>query len=526
MGHGIPTRVSCEWPWLRVCVAAVLVLGLGCNRQADAVPSGPAFTVLFAQPVLQVDPRMVTDTYGIKASRLLFASLVRVDADTLELVLDLAESFEQTAPLIYRVRLRSGLRFADGSALLSDDVVATYKSIVDPALGSPFAPNYKRIAEVRAVDPLTVEFRLSEPHATLYSDLEMPIIRAEDAGHVIGVTSAAIGAGPYQLTRASTGRLHLQANPFWFHGRPRFEQLDLVTVRDDNTRVLRFLAGGADVAIGVIPPLMVPMFEADKRFVVTSRVGVGTTYIGFHTELSPVSDVRVRRALAMALDRQTLMDSKFQGRAELARSWIPPGHWAYASEVPLVGYNVAGAKRLLDEAGYRDPDGDGPQQRFTLTLRTGSDRYRLSIARAMVSMFAGVGVRVEVRPSETATLLADLNQGHFEMTLLQMPEVFEPNVLETFFHSKSIPGRGEGKNRWRYSSPALDAALNRGRQTSEREARRAAYVEAQQILARDLPVVPLWHEHAVMVTSARVGAVRTPRDARISGQLVFTDPAQ
>jgi peptide/nickel transport system substrate-binding protein len=158
---------------------------------------------------------------------------------------------------------------------------------------------------------------------------------------------------------------------------------------------------------------------------------------------------------------------------------------------------------------------DSAAPALTLTLRCGSDRLRQSIARAIAAMLAEVGISVDLRPTEVATLISDLGRGRFELTMLEVPEVVEPHVLTWFFGSEHVPGEGhEGANRWRMRSPALDAALERGRANPEREVRIAAYHEAQRILAEELPVIPLWHEDVVSVKSRRAAAIAVPRLGR------------
>jgi peptide/nickel transport system substrate-binding protein len=132
-------------------------------------------------------------------------------------------------------------------------------------------------------------------------------------------------------------------------------------------------------------------------------------------------------------------------------------------------------------------------------------------------MFREVGIDAELRPTETATLIADLDRGHFELTTLQIPEVMEPHVLSWFFASDRIPAPGrEGANRWRFRNAELDAAFERGRSHIERAVRVAAYRDVQRILGEQLPVIPLWHEDVVAVRSARAAAFRVPRDGRFS----------
>jgi peptide/nickel transport system substrate-binding protein len=472
--------------------------------------------VVLPRDVQELDPRFVSDAYGHKISRLIFASLLRIEPQTLEAVPDLAEAVDVISDVEYRVRLRSGLTFSDGSVLDANDVVATYKSVVDPALKTRYAPTYSRIAQVEALDAQRIVFRLNGPHASFLTDLELPILRAEDAHRRIAVEGGPtpIGAGPYRLSRREPGRIDLDANPHWYGGTPLVPRVRMLVVRDDNTRALRLLAGAADLAMNAVPPGLVPLFTHDARFEVESAPGIGTTYLGINTQAPALRDERVRRALAYAIDRNALIATKFSGRAQAASSFVPPGHWAYAAETPRYERDLERARALLDQAGLVAQPG---APRLVLRLRCGSDRFRVSIARAIAAMLADVGLDVSVQPTEMATLIADLDRGRFELTLLQLPEMIEPHVLSWFFASDRIPGAGhEGANRWRFANPELDAAFERGRRNFDRAQRRAAYADVQRILAQQLPVIPLWHEAVVAVRAVSAPRVAVPRDGRFS----------
>lgn len=488
----------------------VMVWAAACTsepREDDAI------VVLLPRDVQELDPRLTGDAYGHKVSRLLFASLVTIDPQTLMPVPDLAQSVEEIDPQTYRVRLRKGLQFSDGSALDAQDVRSTFESVVDPALGSRYASTYRRIARMTIEDSLTIRFELTGPHATFVTDLELPIVRAEDRAHAIGGIRSPppIGSGPYVLQERVDGRIELGANPHWHRGRAHRTHVRLLVVRDDNTRALRLLAGAGDMAINAVPPLLLPLFEQRAGFVVQSVAGAGTTYLGLNLEAPAFADPRVRQALAYAIDRPALIRNKLAGRARIANGFLPPGHWAEASGAGY-RYDPKHAVQLLEAAGkHADESG----QRLRLTLRCGSDRARVSIARAMAAMLADVGVVVDVRPTETASVLAALNRGQFELTFLQVPEVVEPHLLSWFFGSDHVPGKGvEGANRWRLRSAALDHALEEGRSHTDRATRLRAYATANQILQRELPVIPLWHEDVVVVMGARAGDMSVSRLAR------------
>ena len=496
----------------------ILVIGLGCSRAPEREED--ALVVMLPRDAEQLDPRFVGDPYGLRVSRLLFASLVTIDPRTLEVIPDLAESVTAKSPTEVLVKLKPGLRFSDGSALDAEDVVATFEGVVDPKLRSRYAHTYRRIAEMRVSNPLTVLFVLREPHATFLTDLELPIVRSEDAHRRIATPEEPfpIGAGPYRLVKRDPGVLELRANPHWHRGTPIQPKLRLVVIRDDNTRALRMLGGEGDLAIASIPPLLLPMFENDERFETRSAPGISTMYLGFQTRSDKLSDVRVRRAIAHAIDRDLLVRAKYHGLARVTESWIPQEHWAAVQGLPALTFDPDRAKALLDEAGFPDPPGDAP--RMSLVLRTTSERFRQSVARAIAAMLRDVGVEVDVRPSEAATLISDLNRGRFEITLLQVPEVIEPHVLSWFFDSSRIPGPdSEGANRWRYANGALDALFEHGRTRIVRAERQAAYEEVQRVLARDLPVLPLWQPDTVAVVR-RGSTFDVPRDGRF-GTLAF-----
>lgn len=494
---------------LAFAVGPLFALFVACSPEPQ-VAGATERVVILPREVDELDPRYVGDAYGLKVSRLLYASLVTIDPRTLSPVLDLAERLTVEGPLRYRVSIRRGLHFADGSELDAHDVVATFRALVDPRVKSRYRSSYERMRSVSADDDHTVTFELSEPNATFATDLEMPVLRQEDALRVRQHDHLPVASGPYQLRSRGKSALLLVPN---FHYRADVRtrpNLRFVVVRDDNVRALRMLAAGGDLAQSVLPHLLLPLFEARRDLRVLSTAGAGTSYVGINLTHPRLCDLRIRTALAHAIDRQRLVTYKLGGRATLASSWIPVGHWAHAADTPSHAFDPHKARALLREAGLERG------QSLRLVMRTSSDRAVVSLARAMASMLADVGFELEVRPSETATLLSDLARGRYELSLLQVPEVFEPNVLSWFFASDRIPELGvrEGGNRSRLRDARLDRLLLEGRQELERERRVAIYREVQHLLAHQLPVIPLWHEDVVAVVSRRMFSYQVPRDAR------------
>jgi peptide/nickel transport system substrate-binding protein len=285
-------------------------------------------------------------------------------------------------------------------------------------------------------------------------------------------------------------------------------RLRLLSLRDPNTLALRLLHGEGDAA--ELKPELYPVFERDPRFRVVSAASVGLTHFGLRCDHPRLQDVRVRRAIAHALDREGLRRSRFGARALASTGPLPPHHWAYTPLVPRYAYDPALARRLLDEAGLR-PDANGVRARFV--LRVSSQRFAVTLGRALVAMLGAVGLSVELRPSELATLLVDVRAGRFDMTLLTIPDLSDPMGLAFWFHSASIPvpgARSAGGNRWRFRDAELDRSLEDGARALGPDARRPHYVNAQRILAERLPVIPLWHPDVVWVARRSLGPF-TPR---------------
>lgn len=492
---------------MRPVASLVLLLALaGChsNQKRDGV-EGPALVVLIESDVGSLDPRFAASSYEIKISRLVHSGLMTADTDDLSVEPRLADRVERVdeAGLEWRVRLGEGPRFHDGRPVTSRDVVYTFRSVLDPAVGSRYRSTYSYIASVEAEGERWVRFRLKEANASFLPDLTLPVLPAHvlEPGGGRFPEGRMVGCGPMRLLARRTGRIELEPFPPAPDGAGK---VVFLLVRDDNARVLRFEGGGADLAQNNVPLHLLQIFEGREDVTVLSGPGASFTYVGLNLESEVLSDERVREALLLAIDREAVVRHKLRGKGRTSTGMLPPMHWAYSPDVETYPHDPAGARRLLDEAGYPDPE--GPRPRFSLVFKTSSNRFRVAVARVIAHYWESVGIEVDLRPFEFSTLRSHLDSGAFEATCLQIPMVIEPNLYRWFFHSRAIPsGEGSGgANRWRYRSPEADALIEAGVKVVEQDERRQVYGRLQALLARDLPVLPLWHEDNVAVTSPRL----------------------
>lgn len=451
-----------------------------------------------------LDPRYATDAVAMRTTRLIHAGLVRLDEQTLAPMPYVARKWTWLDPLTLRIDLAGGIRFHSGAKLTANDVVATLKAFGSKEVGSRHARVVEAIGDVTAESELVVVVHLSHPHATLLTDLELPILRASEAASPPRPEGTLDGVGPFKVARREPGEILLEpfdSGPML----PPKHAVVLRTVHDENARALRMHAGRADLVVNGFSPTLLPALEKAPGVVVSGREGANLTYMLARNTDGPLADPRVRRALSMAIDRDGIARSLLAGHAQSASTLLPPSHWAYSPAPPLP-FDPARARATLAEAGY---------PRLRLTLLTSTDRLRGTIARVMAQELAEVGIELTVVPLELGALLARLSAGDFELATLQLPELTEPNVLRVFLHSSSIPPNGA--NRARIRDAEVDRLLDEGAATSNADARRVLYAALDGHVRDQALLVPLWHEDQIAVASARANAFRPSAEGRWLG---------
>lgn len=484
---------------LRVFTAAALVTAGGCVLRPEHRTG--AIVVAMTNSASVLDPRIGTDEASQKAHQLLFNTLVRIDND-LRIGPELAETLEQPGPLTYVARLRRGVRFHNGRELTAEDVVYTFRSFLDPKFGGRSGA-YRVLADVSAVDPYTVQFRLKEPFAAFPVNLVMGIVQA---GSGAANARRPVGTGPYKLAEfVPDDRLVLERFEHYWEGAPKNPGVVLKVVPDDTMRALELRKGTVDLVVNDIAPDVVWQMRQDGRLPVVTGPGTDYAYVGINLKHPILSRIEVRQALAFAIDREAIVKHLRRGLAMTAVGIVPPMSWAFEPDVFQIRHDPEKAARLLDAAGYPDPDGAGPQARFTLTLRTSTTEvYRLQAA-AIQHDLARVGIRLLVRSTETLTLFRDIASGNFELYTALFVGVTDPDMLRRVFHSGQMPPAG--LNRVFYRNDEVDRLIDAAARTTDEETRREFYSRAQQITARELPYVPLWYRVNVAVSQPEIQGV-------------------
>lgn len=446
--------------------------------------------VLVANDPETLDPRYATDAVGLRATRLVHAGLVRLDPDTLAPRPYVASGWQWLDPSTLRIELRADVRFHSGAPLAAHDVVETLRAIASPRVASRLARIVETIGEVREDGDHAVVIHLTRPHATLLTDLELPILRADEALSPPRGDGSLDGLGPFAILSATRGEVRLLPASGGALPRPA-RSVTLRTVHDENARVLRLETGRADVSVNLLSPALLPILARQPGLTVNARPGANLTYIVVQEMRPPFGDPRVRRAISEAIDRGTLTTTLFGATAHPAQGLIPPASWAH-SDAPAFEFDPRQAHALLDEAGALG---------VHVTILTSTERLRIDVARVIAQQLADAGLDAAVLPLEIGTMIARLGAGDFDLAILSLPEVTEPNVLRHFLHSSFVPPAGA--NRGRVRDAALDALLDEGDRTPAEETRRAIYARVEARERQEMHLIPLWYEDQIAVTSLR-----------------------
>ena len=486
---------------IRRLVVAALAVAAGACGGGLAHPDDTIVIALANGPT-SFDPAVGLDESSQKIHQLLYSSLVRID-DSLRVVPDLAVRFESPDPLTYLAEVRRGVRFHDGRELTSEDVAYTFRRFLDPSFVSGRKGAYRMLRSVETLDRYSLVFHLAEASSSFPVNLVMGIVPSG-----IGAAAARhpVGTGPYRLAEFAVDD-HVTLRPFaaYFGGPPRNTGLTFKVVPDDTMRGLELRKGSVDLVVNDLSSDIVHGLRSEGRLGVTTAPGADFAYIGFNLRDVRLADRRVRLAIGYAVDREAIARDLRRGFARPAVGIIPPMSWAFEPDVFQFHHDPARARALLDEAGYPDPDGAGPAPRLRLTLKTSTtEAYRLQAAVIQQNL-AEVGIALDVRSSEFASLFADVIKGNVQLYTLQWVGVTDPDMLRRVYHSSQMPPGGF--NRGRYQNAEVDRLIDAASAARDEGERRRLYGAAQRLIAADAPSIGLWYKTNVAVFQPNIHGV-------------------
>jgi peptide/nickel transport system substrate-binding protein len=434
----------------------------------------------------------------------IFESLVNLSKDR-TITPGLAESWDVSADaLTYTFRLRRGVRFHDGTPFTAAAAKLNLERNFLPGSAhySATPPNVREkvlaglIREIVAVDAHTLTLRLRTPQVQLL--FLIPIVSPHALARFgSDIARHPIGTGPFVFTRQNKDEVVLSANTNYWGGRPKLDRLVFRVISDAERTMDEFLAGRLDF-IPEVEPVYLERVVADPGARVARVPTLSTYYLGFRTDLAPLTNVRVRQGIARALNTQRSVLFVARGLAVPAFGPIPPGAEAHDPDLKtLTSYDPEAARRLLREGGWK------PETSLSLAFNGGWG-FMAELAHAIKSDLAKVDVSVQLAPQASWTeVVSAARQGSAELflygwlTLLSDAEVW----LTPLFQSHAVD------NLTRYRNPAVDALLQQARGLADRGAREDLYQRAQRLIVQDAPMAFLYHEVRVSAYRSRLVGV-------------------
>ncbi|HSV55530.1 MAG TPA: glutathione ABC transporter substrate-binding protein [Magnetospirillaceae bacterium] len=479
-------------------VMSITVLALlltGCPRR----PVGPSkgenkdtIVVAMGADARSLDPHATNDQPSARVMKLLYNRLM-YQAEDMKISTDLVEEYKIVSPTVYEFRLRRGVTFHNGEVLTARDVKFTFDRMV--ANKAPAAFLMGALDRVEVIDDLNFRMVLKFPFSPFLSHLAhtaMSILneKAVTAGGA-DYGRNPVGTGPFMLSEWKSGdSITLAAYDKYFLGPARTKRIVFRFIPEDANRAIALETGEADIVYDVGPNDFAKL--AANPEMQTFRIpGLTTFYMGFNTQKEPFDDVRVRRAINMAVDVRKATEVAFQGFAVQANGPLPPTVRFANTGLPAFQFNQEEARRLLAEAGL--------SAGFKTSIWTNNNPIRIRYAEIFQEQLRQLNIEVSIEIMEFAPYLDRTARGEHDMFMLGWVSVTgdADYGLYSLFHSTQF---GDAGNRTFWSNPEVDALLDKGRTSVNDEERKAAYFRAQEIILQEAPWVFLANREDLAAT--------------------------
>jgi len=501
------------------------VCSCGFSLQED-ITSRDAFVSSSIGDARILIPFLADDVSSASACALIYNGLTKVDKD-LNVVGDLAERWEVLDDgLTIIFYLRRGVVWHDGEPFTAEDVKFTFRTILDPAVGSPYISAFQDIKDIRVIDDLTVAFEYKQPYAPALLKLGMGVIpkhlfEGEKDLRKSPYARSPVGTGPYRFSVWKSGQyMVLEENPEYFEHVPGIKRYVTRIIPDQSVEFLELISGEVD-SMQLNPYQFryrseTPEFK--KRIAKYKYLAPSYTYIGYNMKDPILSDKRVRKALSYAIDKKQIIDSVLLGLGEDCTGPFRKESVYYDDSVVLYGYDSVRARELLREAGWRDTDADGvldkDGQEFRIKLVTNQgNQTREDVATIVQSQWGKLGIKTEIQVIAWAAFLDQfVDKKNFQAVILGWSLPLDPDCYTVWHSESSGPG---GLNFVSYTDEGVDELIEEGRRQFDPEVRKNIYHRIHRMIAEDAPYTFLFFSYATPAVNKRFKGIE-PAPAGIS----------
>lgn len=442
-----------------------------------------------------LDPRFALDAPSQRICQLLFDGLILLD-NHLRISPHLATKWDIKNDKLYRFYLRKDAKFPDGTPITAQDLATTLNQILDPNFGSPLKAGFSNIESVATPDPHTLDIALKEPQASFLTDLTLVKAlphRTQDTSEK-AFKKHLMGSGPYKMVSQTQNKIVLEKNPTYFGAQPKFKKIIFKVVKEDSTKLLKLKKGELDLIQNDLNADTLLQLKNEANLSLTQSPGISYSYLGMNLKDPILKNLKVRKAIAHALNRQEIIQHLFHGLVSPAQSLLSPLNWYFEKNVQTYEYAPHTAKTLLKQTKLALP--------IKLSFKTSTDEQSVNVARIIADQLRAVGFEVELQTNEWGTFFRDIKNGNSQLFSLRWVGITDPDIYYTAFHTDQFAP--EGRNRVFYSNSKMDKWLEEGRTTLSDDKRKKIYSKIQKQTNQDLPYIHLWHYDNVAIYTTRL----------------------
>ena len=504
-----------------ICAGAILVLTstavtvAGCGNSSSSASGPKVLTYSEQSDPAAIDPALASESVGDNIDRYLFEGLVRYDPSTGEAKPALARSWDVNADAtVFTFHLKPGTKFSDGQEVTANDFVYAWTRALSPATASSMAQEVlgpikgasdlaagktDKLAGVEAVDKDTLKVTLASPMAEFPASLGHPVCSPVPKSEVerkdVKYSDLPVGNGPFVIKEwVHNDHITLVKNPDYEGEAPKLDKVVMKVIPDPTTAVSELKAGNVDIVKGVDPGQTQALRNDSSVHFFQGRSFM-VKFVGFDVTKPPFDNAKLRQAIGLLIDRNTIASKVLQGQSYPADGFIPTSVFGYQGGV-MPDYNPAQAKALLSEAGY--PGGKGLP---ALTLTYPGVPQAADVAQAIQSSLKSAGIDCQIKSMEQGAFENAMQAGQLSMFMIGWQEDWPglDNFLQ-LFDSQNIGST----DIFNYQNPQVDQLIDQARSTTDTTQRNKAYNDAQRLVIADMPAIPVVFGQDVLVYAPRV----------------------
>lgn len=487
-----------------ICLAYVIYLSTKSNQDSKrSNNTNDTLNIVFDSKILSGDPRTIgSDANSQYIENLRFLPIIGFNAHG-EIINILANEIKPISNKSWIIKIKKGIKFNNGKEIDAYDIAATYHAIISPPKNFPPSPRkaaFNNVKDFHATSKYEVLINLNTPDSSFLNNLVIGILPKEAATSALPnkIDNQGYESGPFLLKSSNPSNWILTYNEKYnFAEKPKIKILNFKIITDSGTRYAALIKGDIDIAQNAIDPDKIAAIQKSQNnnFTILSAPKLSTTFLAFNMRDPIFNNLKVRQAIAYAIDRQSLLQFRLQKQGILATNMFPPNNYYFDNTISSIPFNPQRAKTLLKDANIQEPIS------FSIKVSS-SSKSSIEVAKAIAANLKDVGLSPTVELLENSIFIDQIKRGIAKVWISSWVGFKDPDHLRFAFASNMIPPLGG--NRGAFTNHSIDELLQEGREELNPIKRKKIYDQAQQLLAGELPYVYLWHNLNIAVISKNV----------------------